>query len=425
MHYPRPHHVNSHQIIMPWSRRRRTSLKRRPYLVLVLASSMLVSKSGAFQHHGVLRTSGVTTLPSESSSRVITPKAPSALLSCAQQDVQTKKRPFYSRLEVFNALSTGNVHQAFVKISILLLGSSFADPFLLSPLPAMAADPSRAQIQQVQRAFQAFNDRDLRNAEALFDQSVQAWEQLERPRDEMAALVKARGNVKVDLKKFEAAIEDFDRVLSIMSVDGTKTDGSGEAAYSEYPDVFVQRGLAWEGLSKWEAAVQDYSRAIQLWGGGRGEGINPFVLTFRGNALTRLGRYKDALQDFEASADLFLASRDEEDALLARANAALTYYELGYEETGVKLMQDVLRRQPGFVDVHVALAAHAWGEGNLGRAEKEWRFACEQTTTGCASYRDLDFVQRIRRWPPSLVKKLEGFLAKSKVVAGGGSSVLR
>jgi len=79
----------------------------------------------------------------------------------------------------------------------------------------------------------------------LFDQSVQAWEQLERPRDEMAALVKARGNVKVDLKKFEAAIEDFDRVLSIMSVDGTKTDGSGEAAYSEYPDVFVQRGLAW------------------------------------------------------------------------------------------------------------------------------------------------------------------------------------
>jgi tetratricopeptide (TPR) repeat protein len=147
---------------------------------------------------------------------------------------------------VFNALSTGNVHQAFFKISILLLGSSFADPFLLSPLPAMAADPSRAQIQQVQRAFQAFNDRDLRNAEVLFDQSVQAWEQLERPRDEMAALVKARGNVKVDLKKFEAAIEDFDRVLSIMSVDGTKTDGSGEAAYSEYPDVFVQRGLAWK-----------------------------------------------------------------------------------------------------------------------------------------------------------------------------------
>jgi len=81
-------------------------------------------------------------------------------------------------------------------------------------------------------------------AESLFDKSVAAWEKLERPRDETAALIKARGNVKVDLKKFDAAIVDFDRVLTIMSVDGTKTDGSGEAAYSEYPDVFVQRGLA-------------------------------------------------------------------------------------------------------------------------------------------------------------------------------------
>jgi hypothetical protein len=51
-----------------------------------------------------------------------------------------------------------------------------------------------------------------------------------------------------------------------------------------------------EGLSDWQGAVNDYSRAISLWGGGRGEGINPFVLTFRGNALARLGRYKDALQ---------------------------------------------------------------------------------------------------------------------------------
>ena len=130
-------------------------------------------------------------------------------------------------------------------------------------------------------------------------------------------------------------------------------------------------------------------------------------------------------QDFEASADLFLASRDEEDALLARANAALTYYELGYEESALKLMNDVIRRQPGFTDMRVALAAHAWGEGNLGAAEKEWRFACENTSTGCAVYRDLDYVQRIRRWPPTLVTKLGGFLGKSKVVSEGGSSVSR
>jgi hypothetical protein len=126
----------------------------------------------------------------------------------------------------------------------------------------------------------------------------------------------------------------------------------------EYPDAFVQRGLALEGLADWDGAIADYSQvpplpprrllrallrcvsccapvciaspalrfllrvclfalqlllvypcaslavsrqrarppqAIKLWGGGRGEGINPFVMTFRANALARTGRYEDAL----------------------------------------------------------------------------------------------------------------------------------
>ena len=63
----------------------------------------------------------------------------------------------------------------------------------------------------------------------------------------------------------------------------------------------VQRGLCQEGLGDWTAAVADYSRAIALWGGGRGEGINPFVLTFRANALAKLGQYSKALEDYRAS----------------------------------------------------------------------------------------------------------------------------
>ena len=75
----------------------------------------------------------------------------------------------------------------------------------------------------------------------------------------------------------------------------------------EYPDAFVQRGLTYEGLADWDAAVKDYSKAISLWGGGRGEGINPFVLVFRANALSRLGNYDDALIDYKAADDLFLS----------------------------------------------------------------------------------------------------------------------
>jgi hypothetical protein len=57
------------------------------------------------------------------------------------------------------------------------------------------------------------------------------------------------------------------------------------------PDTYVQRGLTYEGLADWESAVKDYSKAILLWGGGRGPDTNPYALTYRGNALAFLGRY--------------------------------------------------------------------------------------------------------------------------------------
>lgn len=68
------------------------------------------------------------------------------------------------------------------------------------------------------------------------------------------------------------------------------------------------RALAEEGLADWSAALKDYDKAITLWGGlasnalepaisssnpmdmSKYEGVNPFVLTFRGNVQTRLVR---------------------------------------------------------------------------------------------------------------------------------------
>ena len=63
------------------------------------------------------------------------------------------------------------------------------------------------------------------------------------------------------------------------------------------------RGLAYEGLAQWQDSLNDYNAAIRLWGGQASsqrdpkinnvkleeyDGINPYVLTFRGNALSRL-----------------------------------------------------------------------------------------------------------------------------------------
>lgn len=141
------------------------------------------------------------------------------------------------------------------------------------------------------------------------------------------------------LKRFSEAKKDYDKVLEMMAPDAVKADGT--AAYLEYPDAFVQRGLCAEGLGDWEGAVSDYSSAVKLWGGGRGEGINPYVLTFRANALGRLGRYGEALADYGAAEELFLRQRDLKRAIDARANKALATYETGDKDKAVKAMREI------------------------------------------------------------------------------------
>ena len=73
-------------------------------------------------------------------------------------------------------------------------------------------------------------------------------------------------------------------------------------------------------------------------------------------------------------------------------------------------MEDVARRDPNVADAHVALAASFWSDGDYSRAENEWRIACEKTDIGCRQYKDLSWVQDIRRWPPQLVADLGRFL---------------
>lgn len=114
--------------------------------------------------------------------------------------------------------------------------------------------------------------------------------------------------MRVDNKQFEMAIQDYDKALEMMKVDGENADGT--AKYPEYPDTFVGRALAREGLADWEGALIDYNKAIDLWGGGRSEGVNPYVLTFRGNTLSRLSKYEDAIPDYEAASDIFNSMRD-------------------------------------------------------------------------------------------------------------------
>lgn len=73
-------------------------------------------------------------------------------------------------------------------------------------------------------------------------------------------------------------------------------------------------------------------------------------------------------------------------------------------------MNDVIRKNPGYADMHVAIAADAWSRGNYVEALKEWRFTCDRIDVGCDAYKDANWVSTVRRWPVALSAKLQQFL---------------
>ena len=66
--------------------------------------------------------------------------------------------------------------------------------------------------------------------------------------------------MRTNLTAFVDAKRDLDEAILLMSRSGEAFNGM--ARYREYPDAFVQRGLAREGLRDWAGAVADYEKAI-------------------------------------------------------------------------------------------------------------------------------------------------------------------
>ena len=77
------------------------------------------------------------------------------------------------------------------------------------------------------------------------------------------------------------------------------------------------------------------------------------------------------MRDYEAASEIFISElKDVARYSDARANYALSLYALEKYDESVKAMKDVIRRDPGYADMHVALAAHEWSKGNYLEAIK-------------------------------------------------------
>lgn len=81
----------------------------------------------------------------------------------------------------------------------------------------------------------------------------------------------------------------------------------------------------------------------------------------------------------------------------------------------VQELKAVARRAPGSIDMRAAIAAIYWSAGRQEKAEEYWQWACSKINSGqlvpggpvldsCDRYRDGDWLRRIRRWPPVMVR---------------------
>ncbi|GIL84086.1 hypothetical protein Vretimale_11063 [Volvox reticuliferus] len=255
-----------------------------------------------------------------------------------------------------------------------------------------------------EEAYLAYAERRFQDAVNLLTECITAEPGSPRWRE-------MRAEVLVDGKNFPAAVHDFNAALGLLSDNDLVTRAR----------LLSGRALAYEGLSDWEAALADYRRGMDL-AAEAGESLDPYVLNSLGNCLNSLGRWEDAREQYLASAAVFQQARGFrgrngsttprlDGAIFASSNAALMRAQMGDTDGAIQEMVRIARRAPGSADMRAALAALYWGQGRRQEAEEMWEFACDRITVGCAKYTDLDWLGRIRRWPPIMVDRMADFLA--------------
>jgi tetratricopeptide (TPR) repeat protein len=245
------------------------------------------------------------------------------------------------------------------------------------PTSAASTQPSALDLfQQLNalsnKAFEASNAGDFQAAEGYWTEILERF-------PDNAAVWSNRGNTRVGQNKLLEAIADFNKAIELAP---------------NAPDSYLNRGAALEGLGKWQEAIADYNHVLEI------NPQDPAAFNNRGNAKAGLGEWESALADFKQAGDLV------GDFAFARANYALTIYQLDQTEEAIRNMQHLVRKYPQFADMRAALTAAFWAEGKQGEAESQWVSAVGLD----ARYKEIDWVKNVRRWPPKMAAALEKFL---------------
>lgn len=254
--------------------------------------------------------------------------------------------------------------------------------------PLSDADAERA-LQELREvtglqdlAFEYTNRYDFAQAEIL-------WTKLISLNEQNAAAFSNRGNCRTSQGKFDSAVSDFNRAISLSP---------------DEPDPYLGKGVALEGLKQYRDALQAYEEANRR-SMTKYRTADAVAINNMGNAHGALGEWDDAFTLYKQAADM------DSRFVFALANEALALYQLGRDDEGaLKKMKFLTRKYQRFADMHAAVAMALWEKGSRTQAEDEWFKAVGFD----ARYEDVAWVRDFRRWPPRLVSILQRFRSLTK-----------
>ena len=134
--------------------------------------------------------------------------------------------------------------------------------------------------------------------------------------------------------------------------------------------AWANRGAVKLQVGDWAAAERDLLEAARL-DEAAGSPPSALVLNDLGNVQGALGQWEDAIANYGKAAEADPAFQE-----IAEANQALALFQVGRTETACKVCRNVLRRDPAFADMRVALTSFLWASGDAAGAEEEWSALC-------------------------------------------------
>lgn len=250
----------------------------------------------------------------------------------------------------------------------------------LSKAPTHPFDAGDERLREAASLFQkALSAPTVEEEESLWTEVIDKYGNLDAEwvSDIVSRAWGNRGNSRSRQGKMEEALADFDRSIEL-------------APYAA--DPVLNRGVTLESLGRYEEAAADYEAVLLA------QPNDPAAWNNLGNVKAASGLWDEALSNYRRAVQI------APEFSFAAANYALILYQVGKENEAFKQFRSLLRKYPEFPDVRAALAVTLYAQGLTAEAETNWGRVED------LRYRDRNWVRNTRKWPPRLVKALEGFL---------------